>query len=172
MIAFIDHILPEFPVINRKYLQQMYESFNNGTVISPLLFHSILSAASQYVDEAVLKTAGFESRSASKEYFYRRATLLYSMDCEREQLLALQSLLFLCPWWYDFGEEKDTRHWLYCACKLLHDMGMHKAVSKSSRLSTEERSIWRRIFWMVFVSKSLYPVPPRPSIPVDSNEQA
>lgn len=152
MISFIAYVLPGYPVIDRNQLQRMYNLFVEGVVVSPLLFHSIFYAASQYVDEGVFKQAGFESRSEGKGYFYRRAALLYSMDCERDQLLVVQSIIFISTWKFGYGEEKDTRHWIGCAFKLVQDMGMHASVSQSSKMTADERSIWRRTFWTVFVS--------------------
>lgn len=151
MISFIDHVLPEFPVVDRNRLGRLYTTFVGGVITSPLLFHSILYAASQYVGERFLREAGFESRQAAKEYFYKRTTLLYSFDCENEQLLIIPAVLFISPWLSDYSEEKDTRYWVSCACKLAQTMGMHAPVSKSSNISSQERSLWRRVFWVTFV---------------------
>ncbi|EXJ69764.1 uncharacterized protein A1O5_06835 [Cladophialophora psammophila CBS 110553] len=150
MMAFIQHVLPEFPIIDRNKLRDMYDAFVKGFVLSPLLFHSILYAAALYVDETVISEGGFSSRAAAKDFFYTRATILYGMDCERQQIVIIQALLLISPWWRDYAEEKDTRYWIGCACKIAQTMGMHTRVAPTCKLSFEERSIWRRIFWTIF----------------------
>jgi len=128
----------------------MYDDFVAGSVSSPLLHHAILFAACQYADMSVLEDAGFDSRRAAREYFHKRAALLYSMSCETNQLVLLQSLLLMSAWWTDHGEEKETRFWTTCACNLACSMGLHKAVAQDSILSTREKCLWRRIFWTLF----------------------
>ena len=152
MISFIKHFLPAYPVIDRNELQAWYDDFRSGVVKSPLLFHSIFFAASQHVDHSVLNRAGFNTRTEAKNYFHKRAALLYFMDCEKEQLTIIQSLVFICHWWADYSEEKETRYWVSCACNLVHSMGLHKKVPQSLNMSAQEKSLWRRIFWTIFVS--------------------
>lgn len=137
---------------DRNELQKAYLSFRRGVLVSPLLIHSVFFAACQYVDEAILQDAGFEKRSMAQEYFHSRTALLYSLDCEKNQLVLLQSLIFISPWWRDYSEEKDIRFWTTCACNTAFSMGLHKAIPPSSRLSPHQRSLWRRIFWTLFVS--------------------
>ncbi|OAG38538.1 hypothetical protein AYO21_07198 [Fonsecaea monophora] len=150
MMAFLDHVLPEFPVVDRFKLASIYDSFLGGVALSPLLFHAILFCASQYVDNDTLKQTGFDTRMSAKEYFYRRAAMLYFLDCEQDQLLVIQAVIFISPWWSDYNEDKDTRYWISCACNLAQAMGMHATMSKWTQISPDERSLWRRILWTLF----------------------
>jgi hypothetical protein len=152
MQVFVTYFLPAYPVIDLNKLQAWYGDFASGVVRSVMLFHAIFFAASQYVDQSVLERAGFESRAEAKVYFYKRVTLLYGMDCEKDPLTIIQSLLFISPWWSYFSEEKETRYWITCVCNLAYSMGLHKTVSPSLNVTVEERSLWRRVFWVVFVS--------------------
>jgi hypothetical protein len=110
--------------------------------------------ACQGMDESQLHDAGFESVASAQVYFFRRAQLLYTFDCEPDHLLVLQSLIFLSYWWKDYTEEKDMRYWMGCAVKLAFFMGMHKTVPPSFEMSPHRRALWRRMFWALFVSDS------------------
>lgn len=152
MDAVVRHFLPAYPVVDRMELQKMYLDFRNGTIVSPMLMHSIFFAACQYTEESILQEAGFENRSVAQEYFHSRAALLYSLNCEKDQLTLVQSLIFLSPWWTEYSEEKDIRYWTTCACNVAFSMGLHKAIPSSSRASPRQRCLWRRIFWTLVVS--------------------
>jgi len=152
MSAFHQHVLPALPVIDRDQMNDTYDEFLSGIVQSPMLFHSMFFSSAQYVGEETIRKAGFESRFTAREYFYKRATTLYSLNCEYDQIKIVQTLLFVSPWWGDYSEEKGTKFWISCACNLVLAMGLHKAVPKAARISEQERSMWRRIFWTVYVS--------------------
>ncbi|OCT49372.1 hypothetical protein CLCR_04579 [Cladophialophora carrionii] len=151
MASFVRHFLPAYPVMDRMQLRETYSSFCRGTILSPLLMHSIFFAACQYTPECTLQKAGFKKRSVAQTYFHSRATLLYSLNCEKDQLVLLQSLIFMSPWWTDYSEEKDIRFWTTCACNLAFSMGLHKAIPSTSTPSSQRRSLWRRIFWTLFI---------------------
>jgi hypothetical protein len=150
--AFKEHVLPEFPVIDRYQMNDIYDDFLSGVVKSPMLIHAVFFSSSKFVEEGALQQAGFESRSTASEYFYARATILYSMNCENDQFKIVQTLLFVSPWWADYSEEKGTKYWITCVSNLVLAMGLHKAVPAAARITSQERSLWRRIFWTVFVS--------------------
>ncbi|KIX96494.1 uncharacterized protein Z520_07760 [Fonsecaea multimorphosa CBS 102226] len=149
-LAFRDHVLPTCPVIDRCEMTKVYDSFCSGHVTSPLLINSIFFSSSQYVSQESLTKAGFDSPHEAKEYFYERTTMLYALNCEHDQLKIIQALLFISTWWSDFSEEKGTKYWISCAANLALSMGLHKAVPVAARLSQQERSIWRRVFWTVY----------------------
>ncbi|OAL38296.1 hypothetical protein AYO20_02355 [Fonsecaea nubica] len=150
MGCFVRHFLPAYPVVDRNDLQRIYLRFRRGTISSPLLMHSIFFAACQYMDENTLQEAGFKKRSTAQEHFHTRAALLHSFNCEKDQLMLIQSLIFMSPRWTNYSEEKDIRFWTTCACNLAFTMGLHKAIPPSSRLSQHQRCLWRRIFWTLF----------------------
>ncbi|EXJ55283.1 hypothetical protein A1O7_08210 [Cladophialophora yegresii CBS 114405] len=151
MASFVRHFLPAYPVVDRMQLRDTYSNFRRGTILSPLLMHSIFFAACQYTPECTLQKAGFKKRSIAQRYFHSRATLLYSLNCEKDQLVLLQSLIFMSPWWTDYSEEKDIRFWTTCACNLAFSMGLHKAIPSTSTPPSQRRSLWRRIFWTLFI---------------------
>lgn len=154
--AFREHVLPSYPIVDKSELTAIYDDFCNGYFTSPILMHSIFFSASQFVPQDLLTQAGFSSPSEAKGYFFERATMLYALNCEHDQLRIIQALLFISTWWSDFSEEKGTKYWITCATNLALAMGLHKAVPNATRLSQQERSLWRRIFWTVYVSS-----PPR-----------
>lgn len=150
--AFIRHFLPAFPVLDRTELQILYDELGACHVSSPLLLHAILFDGCQYAPLSTIKACGFSGRLVARQYFHKQARLLYLFDCEKDQLRLLQSLILMSPWWTDYAEEKETRFWITCACNLAFSMGLHKAVPKPSTLSSNTRSLWRRVFWTLFVS--------------------
>ncbi|OAL38362.1 hypothetical protein AYO20_02421 [Fonsecaea nubica] len=149
-LAFREHVLPTCPVTDRYELNEIYENFVNGHITCPMLLHSIFFSSSQYVSQDALTSAGFDSLHEAKAYFYERATLLYALNCEYDQLRIIQALLFVSMWWSDFSEEKGTKYWISCASNLALAIGLHKAVPAAARLSQQERSMWRRTFWTVY----------------------
>ncbi|KAK6374024.1 hypothetical protein LTS17_007994 [Exophiala oligosperma] len=149
--AFVLHFLPAFPIFNRLQLRAAYDELACGHVTSPLVLHAILFCACQYAPMSTLEMAGFSSRQDAKAYFHQRATLLYSFNCEKIQLRLLQSIILISNWWSDYAEEKETRYWISNAANLAVSMGLHKAVPPSSKLNEKERSLWRKIFWTIFV---------------------
>ncbi|KAJ3536868.1 hypothetical protein NM208_g6541 [Fusarium decemcellulare] len=150
--CFIRHFLPAFPVVDRTQLQNLYnELMADDQVSSPLLLHAILFDACQYAPPEALKLAGFSSRLHAKTYFHHRASLLYFFDCEKEQVVLLQALIFMSPWWTAYGQEKETRFWITCSINLAFSMGLHRTIPSQSQLSSNERSLWRRIFWTIFM---------------------
>ncbi|KAK6380202.1 hypothetical protein LTS17_005391 [Exophiala oligosperma] len=149
--AFVLHFLPAFPVFDRHQLRAAYGELACGHITSPLVLHAILFCACQYAPISTLEMAGFSSRQDAKAYFHHRAILLYSFNCEKIQLRLLQSIILISNWWSDYAEEKETRYWISNAANLAVSMGLHKAVPPSSKLNEKERSLWRKIFWTIFV---------------------
>jgi hypothetical protein len=151
---FFEFVYPLVPIFDRRETVQIYDDLYRHLESSPLLFHSILFSACQYADEQLLHDAGFASVVEAKTYFFQRAKILYSYDCESDHLLVVQSLLLLSFWWMDYTEEKDMRYWTTCAANLCLTMGMHKTLPESLTMSNSRRKLWRRMFWMTFVSQA------------------
>jgi len=149
---FCESVYPILPVVSRRHVMHRFEELYNRQQSSPLLFHAIFFVACQFADEALVRDAGFDTVQAAKIYFFQRAKLLYSFDCEPDHLVVVQSLVLLSYWWMDYTEEKDMRFWLSCAVNLAFTMGMHRTITKSFDMSPSRRALWRRIFWTLLVS--------------------
>lgn len=154
VVTFFESVFPLFPIVDRCETAELFDKLYSHQQSSPLLFHSLLFIACQYVDEQVLHNAGFRTTSEAKIYFFQRAKLLYTHNCEPDHLVVLQSLIMLSYWWMDYTEEKDMRYWLSCAVNLALTMGMHRTVPKSLNMSPARTALWRRIFWSLFVRPS------------------
>lgn len=155
LTLFFESIYPLMPTVSRSNLQSLCRDLYRHTPSSPLLLHAFLFVACQFADLSLLRPAGFTSTWEAKHYFYQRAKLLYCHDCEVDTLRTLQALIFMSYWWADYSEEKDMRYWAGCAVSLALTMGMHKPVPESIAMHPSQNALWRRIFWSIFVSRSL-----------------
>jgi hypothetical protein len=149
---FFSIIYPLYPIVDRQHTVESYQKLQSDQGSSPLLFHAIFYSACQYAPEHLLREAGFSGLAEAKSYFFQRAKLLHSFDCEPNQVHVVQSLMLLSSWWMDYTEEKETRYWLGSAVHLALTMGMHRTVPGSLDMSPANISLWRRIFWSLYVS--------------------
>lgn len=153
--VFFQVVCPLQPVMDRRITTDLYLRLYTHQQSSPLLFHAMFFCACSFADEAIIHEAGFQDATEAKLYFGSRARILYSYDCEPDHLFVVQALILLSFWWMDYTEEKDMKYWLSCAVNLALTMGMHKALPKRLSMSPTYHSLWRRIFWTLFVSKLL-----------------
>jgi hypothetical protein len=149
--AFFRSVYPLHPIVDRHVVADLYERLYTQQQSSPLLLHAMFFCASLYVDELVLREAGFQNSLEARIYFGTRARILYSYDCEPDHLVVVQTLILLSFWWMEYTEEKDMRYWMSCAVNLALTMGMHKTLPQSLNMSSASRRLWRRIFWTLFV---------------------
>ena len=146
-IAFFSQVFPHCPVYDR--LAGWYDFIVEET--SPLSIHSCMFNAVFYVNDKLLLDCGFPNRHAARSYFYERAKLLYSFDVEPRQIHVIQVLILLSHWHHEPGEEKQTRHWIQTAMSLAIQMGMHRSLRDSLVLSKDEKRLWRRVWWTLYV---------------------
>lgn len=156
--TFFDTVYWILPIVDKCETGVMLEMLYTGRPTSPLLFHAIMFSACQHAEESLLRRAGFQTVTEAKDYFFRRAQLLYSFNTEPEQVVVIQSLMLMSYWWMDYTEEKDIRYWLVCAANLALTTGMHRSIPRSMNMAPNRRALWRRIFWTLFVSQKNPPL--------------
>lgn len=152
LVIFFESVYPLMPIFNRKTVLQLYEAIYTNKPSSPLVFHAIFFTACHFADPSLLLGAGFNSVFEAKVYFFHRAKVLYFHDCEPDHMFVLQALILMTFWWMDYAEEKDMRFWASCAVNLAMTMGMNKARLNAIGVSPTQEAVWRRIFWILFVS--------------------
>ncbi|KAJ5536514.1 hypothetical protein N7513_009700 [Penicillium frequentans] len=128
------------------------EYVQNGTNnISPVLFWSMLLAATNYADIEVLQRAGFESRKAMKRAMYKRAKAFYDVDRRTDKLVLIRSVLLMSFWYTDAQDHTGASHWIGIAITLAQGIGIHRCSNSQTRnnhpSSSEHQRLTRRLWW-------------------------
>jgi len=128
--AYFMYAFPYAPILDRcdflmRYRRQQHSSF---------VMQALLSYGASFVDDHFIHRAGYTTHQEARETFYSRASLLYSFDCEKNQLDLLQGCLLLGFSYISPRRNKDYRYWFSNALRIATNMGMHQRY-KSTLLS-------------------------------------
>ena len=140
-----DHTL--YPVIAQSDFR---DAFRSGTV-SKLLLLSVFYAGALHVDDAVVYRICSKGRLDCLQSFYTRAKAVFDADSERDRVSVVQSAYLLHNWWQHPNATMDPWTWLGLAIRLAQNLGMHRSTDKSP-LSPSDRSLYKRIWWCLYVS--------------------
>ncbi|TKA64215.1 hypothetical protein B0A49_11877 [Cryomyces minteri] len=134
-------------------LQDFLEAVEgNGNVVSLLLFQCVMFAGTAFVDLRHLENEGYATRRQARKSFFQK--LLYDFDFEVDRVSLTQSLLLMTYWYETPDDQKDDHHWMGVAVSLSHTIGLHRN-PENSKMDVKRRSLWKRIWWSMFVRDRL-----------------
>lgn len=159
--AYCRHHLTLYPIMSETRLRSSFDA----NTISSLLLAAVLYAGAIHAPEAIIYRAGFDSRQACLRKLYLRAKSLFfdeddendeqdsnSNDSESDPLARVQAAFLLHHMWFRPNSTMDCWTWLSLAVRLAQNMGMHRSTARSS-LRDEDRKLWKRIWWSLYVSR-------------------
>ncbi|KAL5334857.1 fungal-specific transcription factor domain-containing protein [Aspergillus crustosus] len=138
------------PVLNlQEFLRSVAENEQDGN-ISLLLFQAVMFVATAFVDMKHLQAAGYTTRKSARNAFYTRLRLLYSLDCEEDRIVIVQTLL-LMTYWSDHMNcpQRDIWDWIGLCNTNAHSIGLNRDPS-SSDLDIKTKRIRTRLWWCLF----------------------
>ncbi|KAJ3543341.1 hypothetical protein NM208_g3632 [Fusarium decemcellulare] len=143
---FFKLVHPTFPVLNRRSFTQLYRQGK----VSPIVLQTVFLLGVTVCGDDLLREAGFNDRVTARRTHYLRAKTLYDIDYETDRTDLASALMLLSFWWNSPDDQKDSWYWLGCATSYAQSLGMHRS-STYSVLDQETRSLWKRIWWSVFI---------------------
>ncbi|EXJ66283.1 uncharacterized protein A1O5_10435 [Cladophialophora psammophila CBS 110553] len=138
-------VYPYAPILDRVKVMQDYRAGRH----SAFLLQSIFANVVPYAPMKLLMQAGYEDRITAQKAFYAKATLLYDLRCERDQLYMLQGSIMLSSLSFQYAIDKDYRYWLSNAGRIATQMGLHRDYV-CENLGKRSRRIFRRIWWVLY----------------------
>ncbi|KAM0806559.1 putative Fungal-specific transcription factor domain-containing protein [Seiridium cardinale] len=152
LTAYFHHVHPILPVVDAA---AVLIAFRNGgaSAINLLLLWSMFSVATNYVDNAVIRQAGYQSHKEMKKSMFTRAKCFYDNGCEKERITIIQSVSLLAFGYSDLGERTESWHWMGIAISLSQTLGLNRDPDRgqyNTRLTSRQRQLWRRIWWSCF----------------------
>lgn len=124
---------------------------------SPLLLSAVLYAGALHAPDSVIHRAGFESRQACLGSLYGRAKRSFfeeenAVEIGNRQFSRVQATFLFHTMWPIPTATMDPWTWLGLAIRLAQKMGMHRRAMKSSLRDNDDRKLWKRTWWLLFVS--------------------
>ncbi|KAH7123495.1 fungal-specific transcription factor domain-containing protein [Dactylonectria estremocensis] len=129
-----------------------------GRFFSPLLLNCVLAMGSRYSDMVEVRTDPDDPNTAGR-MFLETAEVLLHFDLKWPSITTIQSLGVLAILYVAVGS--DAAGWLHhgMAIRLVLDMGLNldsTVLGGSTRLSTEEVELRRRIYWTLYCTDKLW----------------
>lgn len=144
--VYFEFFHPAYPVFDRQTFAELYPVDR----MSPLALQAVYYIGATLCDDSLIREAGFSDRSEARITFYLRAKALYDADYERDKVTVTAVLFILGFVWQSPEDQKDSWHWLGQAISTAQTLGMHRSTARSG-LSPHHRSLWKRIWWSVYV---------------------
>lgn len=145
---YFAHVHPLMPVINKTEFMAKFSDPDDSP--SLMLLQAVLLCGLRVSSNPLL----FDNKGLSNLAlltFFRRAKALYETNYESDPVLIVQTVILIGSYWE--GPEDVTRnsfYWTRVGVGLAQGFGFHRDVSFSPNLSTQEKKIWRRIWWCLF----------------------
>ncbi|KAL3463604.1 fungal-specific transcription factor domain-containing protein [Aspergillus heterothallicus] len=151
--TFVHHVHPYLPVLDLPIFLEAIANNDGHIRVSLLLFHAVMFSSVAFVDPKHIQRAGYTSRRAARQEFYRKARLLYDLDVEHDRIVIIQSVLLMTYWHETPDDPKDFRHWLEIAMS----QATMVAFPNTSEWASEgtRRSLWKRIWWCMYTRDRL-----------------
>ncbi|KAL2151863.1 hypothetical protein VTH82DRAFT_5047 [Thermothelomyces myriococcoides] len=145
--AFIEYVHPYMPLLElHDFLRVVNDRSGASGKVSLFLYHAVMFSATAFVDETLLKEAGYASRRDARRAFFYRTRLLYDFDYETDRLILVQGLLLMTYWYETPDDQKDTWHWMGVAISLAHTIGLHRDPAKTPMIPRKQK-LWKRVWW-------------------------
>ncbi|PLB37670.1 transcription factor domain-containing protein [Aspergillus candidus] len=144
------------PVINlQEFLRCVAENDPNGN-ISLLLFQAVMFVATAFIDLKHLQAAGYSSRKQARNAFYTPLRLLYSLDCEDDRIVILQTLL-LMTYWCDLMNHpnRDIWDWIGICNIQAHSIGLNRDPSSAPNMDQKTKRLRVRLWWSLYARDRL-----------------
>ncbi|PLB49627.1 putative C6 transcription factor [Aspergillus steynii IBT 23096] len=154
--CYIKWVHSFMPVLNlQEFLRCIAQNDPNGN-ISLLLFQAVMFVATAFVDLKHLQAAGYATRKSARSAFYTRLRLLYSLDCEEDRIVILQTLL-LMTYWTDHVNHpnRDIWDWIGVCNTQAQSIGLNRDPSPASQMDLRTKRLRTRIWWCMFARDRL-----------------
>ncbi|KAJ5109701.1 hypothetical protein N7532_002346 [Penicillium argentinense] len=149
--SYIQWVHSFMPVLNlQEFLRCVAENDPNGNV-SVLLFQAVMFVGTAFVDLKHLQDAGYSTRKSARNAFFTRLRLLYSLDCEEDRIVILQTLL-LMTYWSDpeNSPQRDIWDWIGVCNTQAHSIGLNTDPSSANDIDPKTRRLRTRIWWCLY----------------------
>ncbi|KAF5548519.1 d-lactate dehydrogenase (cytochrome) [Fusarium napiforme] len=147
--AYFDRFHAFCPILGREYF---LSSLKDGSMSGTLL-RSVLFVASLHCDPEVLHLMGYSTRWDANNALYNRASTAFDADRESSRTHMILSSYLLHYWFGSPTAYRDCHWWLAAAIRSAQCTGYHRS-TRNSRMSPEERSRWKRIWWCLYIAIS------------------
>ncbi|KAF5601767.1 d-lactate dehydrogenase (cytochrome) [Fusarium pseudocircinatum] len=144
--VYFDRFHAFCPILGRKYF---LASLEHGTMSGTLL-RSVLFVASLHCDPEVLHLMGYSTRWDANNALYNKASTTFDADRESSRMHMILSSYLLHYWFGSPTAYRDCHWWLAAAIRSAQCTGYHRS-TRNSKMSPEERSRWKRIWWCLYV---------------------
>ncbi|KAL4917117.1 fungal-specific transcription factor domain-containing protein [Aspergillus aurantiobrunneus] len=148
--CYIKWVHSFLPVLNlQEFLRRIAQNDPEGD-ISLLLFQAVMFVATAFVDLRHLQAAGYTTRKSARNAFYTRLRLLYSLDCEEDRIVIIQTLL-LMTYWSDHmnNPQRDIWDWIGICSTNAHSIGLNRDPS-ASNMDIRTKRLRTRLWWCLF----------------------
>ncbi|KAL3465170.1 fungal-specific transcription factor domain-containing protein [Aspergillus heterothallicus] len=148
--CYIKWVHSFLPVLNlQEFLRCIAENDPDGN-ISLLLFQAVMFVSTAFVDLKHLQAAGFTTRKSARNTFYTRLRLLYSLECEDDRIVIVQTLL-LMTYWSDHMNcpQRDIWDWIGICSINAQSIGLNRDPS-SSDMGLRTKKLRTRLWWCLF----------------------
>lgn len=146
--VYFDRFHAFCPILGKKYF---LSSLDDGAMSGTLL-RSVLFVASLHCNPEVLHLMGYSTRWDANNALYNKASAAFDADRESSRTHMILSSYLLHYWFGSPTAYRDCHWWLAAAIRSAQCTGYHRS-TKNSKMSPEERSRWKRIWWCLYVSK-------------------
>ncbi|KAF3401378.1 hypothetical protein DPV78_005131 [Talaromyces pinophilus] len=151
--AYVEYVHPSLPLMDlHNFLNTVYCRHGRNGQVSLLLYHSVMFAATAFVDIEALCQAGYRTRKEAREKFFQKARLLYDFDYEYDGLVLVQSLLLMTYWDESPGDLKSTWYWMNIAASYCYRVELHRqSRCDVADMPILEQRLRRRVWWCCYM---------------------
>ncbi|KAJ5273847.1 hypothetical protein N7478_008972 [Penicillium angulare] len=148
--SYIKWVHSFMPVLNlQELLRRVAENDPDGN-ISVLLFQAVMFVGTAFVDLQHLQDAGYSTRKEARNAFFTRLRLLYSLDCEEDRIVIVQTVL-LMTYWSDTENfpQRDIWDWVGVCNTQAYSIGLNND-SSTADIDPTLRRLRTRLYWCMY----------------------
>ncbi|KAE8331414.1 hypothetical protein BDV39DRAFT_201064 [Aspergillus sergii] len=153
---YFRYIHPLLPLFDEAQFWAMYHPVKYkalqpaGTSMSLFVLQAMLFAACSVVPEKKIRRLGYRNYKHARNYLYRRAKLLYSMDTEHAPVALAQGALLLSLWCPKENERQVNTWWLTSAIQHARAAMAHRH-QYLNHLPTASQVALKRLWWSCII---------------------
>ncbi|KAH6867801.1 putative Zn(II)2Cys6 transcription factor [Thelonectria olida] len=145
--TYFHYVHPFFPILDAQDFLSKHESGALDRIGAHLLW-SMYLASCNFLEEDVVRAAGFATRKEMKRSIYRKAKVLYDMQYERDRTALIQAVLLMSFCSSDTEDKTGPWHWIGVAISLCQTAGLHRNPHPTaSHIPQHRQRLWRLIWW-------------------------
>ncbi|KAJ5439080.1 uncharacterized protein N7458_010078 [Penicillium daleae] len=145
--AYFERFHPLCSIVEKSQLERDYREQKLPWII----LHAVCFIGATFCDDAVIHRSGFKSRFETRQFYYEKAKVLFTVGYHSDKIVLLQAALMLSFFGPHIHSYWNPGSWTGFGVTIAVSLGLHRAATYTYSHFREVTSLLRRVWWNLVI---------------------